>query len=868
MAGLMPGLALARHPDVAAIRPRRHPPSLISKLLSTTVTGFPTVVPTFAASFLPGPGPTQMVRTESWDDFSAAVATMSSANQVLACYTAIQSMNRTWFYGAFQPGSGAYYLLRTTDPSAFQQAFNQNQGSYNLVDFNIIFEMGQVYYTGYWLASGTPKVQTLLVGLSFQDLVSQWTTLSNNNNRMTRIQVFPQFDASSFAALFEQGGGGYILYVEPADAFANDVTAKFSGNTLIGLGFDPVSGNMAGCWRDKSNPSQFAFNQDWPTLMATTQQANAGGMILAAMTAYPNAPDFDSYFEANLTPFTMGYGYAVAKDGVIISTGQGYARSPNELQNPGTPFTGDTRLNLASVSKAVTGVALEVLLQQHSNVTLDSPFWPLIQNQVPNPNPGVKTVTLRNLATMKSGLMQEYNEGPITPPNGDFWGYLNTYLAQPLEGTPGVTYYYDNTNFSILQGVIEEVSGMDYVTFVTQYVLDPAGINPAIFSATPDPPNTAALTYGGPGDQRAGFYWGPLGFVAPAGWISSAHELVKVAAALRGTSVLPAAVVSEMLNDGIGWYTSVGNFGTYYQHNGSIGNGLNPPQRLNTALVRLGEGYDIALVSDSLAPADVVGLCISAFDSRGVPAASLPPNAVSVATVVHAASFLPAIAPGAFVAIFGAGFAGAAQDWTATIGSSGVLPQELAQVQVRVAGQPAYVNYVSPTQINVLLPSGLPPGDAIVEVTNGTGGITAPVTISSVAPGFFAYRLHGVLYAAALFAGSDVYVAAHGALPGYPSRAAQAGDVIEFYGSGMGPTDPPAPNGLVLAQDYPAVDLAAFQASIGGIPAQVLYAGLVGAGLYQVNVQVPNGLTGGDQPVILTASGQPTQPNVMITVQA
>jgi uncharacterized protein (TIGR03437 family) len=84
----------------------------------------------------------------------------------------------------------------------------------------------------------------------------------------------------------------------------------------------------------------------------------------------------------------------------------------------------------------------------------------------------------------------------------------------------------------------------------------------------------------------------------------------------------------------------------------------------------------------------------------------------------------------------------------------------------------------------------------------------------------------------------------------------------------MGPTNPAAPDGVVLTTDYPATDLAAFEAAIGGIPAQVLYAGIVGAGLYQVNVLVPSGLTGGDQPLTLSVNGIPVQPNLMVTIQA
>ncbi len=621
------------------------------------------------------------------------------------------------------------------------------------------------FYTGYWLASSAPKKQSLVWDVDFKTLDDQWTTLSANGMRMSRIQAFPKMDASSFSALFEAGSGAYVLYDEPLAGFAADVSGAFAGNTLMGLGYDPVAGNMAGCWRAQVNPSQFVYNQDWDTLTGAVQQAAGNGMVVQALSAYPNAPSFDDYLETNLAPFTMGYAYALAKDGQIIANGGGYARGPLEETNASVPFTGDTRLNLASVSKAITGITLEVVLHR-TNISLDAPFWPLVQSKVPNPNPSIKVVTLRNLATMRSGMTQEVNEGPISPPGGtDFWGYLNTYLSKPLVATPGVTYYYDNTNFSILQGVIEQVSGMSYIDFATEYVLKPAGIDPAILNATPDPRSAAALTYSGPSDTITGYYWAPIGFIGAAGWISSARELVKLLAALRGTSVLPAGAVSEMFNDGIGWYTNTGNFGTYYQHNGSIGVDVrllepdgtvvvDPSQRLNTCVFHFAEGYDMVLLSDSLPPVDVTTLCQNAFDSRGLPASGLPAGAPAITSAVQTASSLPKAAPGGYVSILGSGFSSQSLDWSGAIGSGTTLPIEVNGIRVRVGTQFVYVQYVSPGQVNFLLPSSIPSGMANVELTTADGGMTTSLEIDAIAPGLFAYGLNGTQYPTALFAGA------------------------------------------------------------------------------------------------------------------
>jgi uncharacterized protein (TIGR03437 family) len=178
------------------------------------------------------------------------------------------------------------------------------------------------------------------------------------------------------------------------------------------------------------------------------------------------------------------------------------------------------------------------------------------------------------------------------------------------------------------------------------------------------------------------------------------------------------------------------------------------------------------------------------------------------------------------------------------------------------------VEYISATQVNFLLSASAAAGIADVDLITPIGVMSTALRIDAAAPGLFCYTLNGVLYPAAVFAtaGGVVYVAAAGALQGYNSRPAAAGDFIELYATGCGATNPVAPDGVVLTTVYPAANLAAFQVTIAGTAAPVLFAGLVGAGLWQVNVQIPSGLIGGDQPLILSVNGVVSQPNVMITL--
>jgi len=193
------------------------------------------------------------------------------------------------------------------------------------------------------------------------------------------------------------------------------------------------------------------------------------------------------------------------------------------------------------------------------------------------------------------------------------------------------------------------------------------------------------------------------------------------------------------------------------------------------------------------------------------------------------------------------------------------LPRELAGVRVRAAQQDAYIQYASPRQINALLPRTIRPGVIKVEVSTPKGEREAFVSLAAVAPGFFQYRLNGKTYAVALFANSFVYVAETDALTGVASRPAKAGDLLQLYATGLGDTNPVPPDGIPLREPYPA-NVTRFRATIGGRTAAVLFVGMTYNGVFQVNLEVPNGLTGGEQPLVLFADNIASQPNLLLSI--
>lgn len=110
-------------------------------------------------------------------------------------------------------------------------------------------------------------------------------------------------------------------------------------------------------------------------------------------------------------------------------------------------------------------------------------------------------------------------------------------------------------------------------------------------------------------------------------------------------------------------------------------------------------------------------------------------------------------------------------------------------------------------------------------------------------------------YVAAVLA-DGTYVGKTGLIPGLEKRPVRPGDVVLLFGTGFGPTDPAQPAATVIAQ--PAKLRSSVTVRIGGVAAQVVFAGLVSSGLNQFNAIIPD-VPDGDQAVVLEIGGVQSQ---------
>lgn len=240
--------------------------------------------------------------------------------------------------------------------------------------------------------------------------------------------------------------------------------------------------------------------------------------------------------------------------------------------------------------------------------------------------------------------------------------------------------------------------------------------------------------------------------------------------------------------------------------------------------------------------------------------------------MLNAASFdktAAGFAPGEIVTLFGTGL-GLQTIQTAALDSTGHLATTLAGCQLLVNNIPAPLVYVLATQVSAILPYELTPRDGThlqnyaQMVCNGVPGNTFGFVAVPAAPGIFSAASSGIGQVAAL--NQD------GSYNSSTNPAGQ-GSIVTIFATGEGVLTPTGQDGRIENGALATIPKAALSvsATIGGVVAtSIPYAGVAPGevdGLFQVNVQVPTGLTAGSVPIVLTIGKAPSQNNLTIAVK-
>ncbi len=218
------------------------------------------------------------------------------------------------------------------------------------------------------------------------------------------------------------------------------------------------------------------------------------------------------------------------------------------------------------------------------------------------------------------------------------------------------------------------------------------------------------------------------------------------------------------------------------------------------------------------------------------------------ATTVGAASYQRIVAPQSIVSLFGTKLA-----TKTTLAQSLPLPTTLDGTTVYLNGVPVPLFFVSPTQINYLIPSGTPPGDYELFVVAADGTVSqGTVTVAATTPAIFTMNQQGTGAPAAVAAVDGVTFDLPTGNPDGTPRPLSAGNFVALFGTGFRF----ARNDDLNAGNGSAESM---RLTIGGLEVPMLYAGAQGqyAGLDQINFQIPAALAGrGVVDLVITIDGR------------
>jgi CubicO group peptidase (beta-lactamase class C family) len=239
----------------------------------------------------------------------------------------------------------------------------------------------------------------------------------------------------------------------------------------------------------------------------------------------------DAVQQAMATSTTPGLAVALVHQGQL-AWAKGYGLADRATRRP---VTASTRFQAASLSKPVTAWGVLRLVEQ-GRIGLDEPVTGHLRRWRPPPSPfDADGITIRRLLSHTAGLSVHGYTGqtpdrPLPPVTASLSGEAGGSFPVELLEAPGRRWLYSGGGYSVLQLLIEDLTGRPFAEFMQTQVLGPLGMTASSFQWR----RTAATAY--PHDA-GGTPIPDFAFAeqAAAGLVTTAPDLARfVTAALPG----------------------------------------------------------------------------------------------------------------------------------------------------------------------------------------------------------------------------------------------------------------------------------------------------------------------------------------------
>lgn len=141
--------------------------------------------------------------------------------------------------------------------------------------------------------------------------------------------------------------------------------------------------------------------------------------------------------------------------------------------------------NLRSVAKSIISILIGIAVKEGFINSIDDNLEMFFEEYS-----GIywddakKTISIRNLLTMKSGL-RTIDRGIETIKFMKSRDWVDYIIRRPLQSSPGTSFDYNSANTHLLSAIITKTTGMNAAMFARKYLFDPLGINDFIWEADP-----------------------------------------------------------------------------------------------------------------------------------------------------------------------------------------------------------------------------------------------------------------------------------------------------------------------------------------------------------------------------------------------
>ena len=309
-------------------------------------------------------------------------------------------------------------------------------------------------------------------------------------------------------------------------------TASFEGS------WDAAAKSWRGEWRQNG--------RSWPLVLASGQPpalTQVAPPPLPANWTLPSDAEAAALIDARIAA-RPGEGIVVG----LLDTGKSriVARGP---AGTGTPFDGRTMFEIGSMSKVFTALILADMVSK-GEVALDDPAEKYLPAGARMPERGGRKITLRDLATHRSGLPRLPDNMPFGNPDDPYADYSEKLMLDflgnyQLPRDIGSQFEYSNLGFGLLGYLLARAAHSDYPTLLARRITGPLGMRDTAITLSPGQEKRFAQGYDG--YMRPTAHW-TLPTLAGAGAIRSTASdmLIFLRAALDPRSPIAPAMKIAM----------------------------------------------------------------------------------------------------------------------------------------------------------------------------------------------------------------------------------------------------------------------------------------------------------------------------------